>query len=38
MSVVESGDRKIIDEMNRTGNVSGAHEKLVVLQRLRRWL
>lgn len=32
-AVVDSGDRKLIDEMNRTGKVNGAHKKLVVAQK-----
>lgn len=32
-AVVESGDTKLIEEMNRTGKVSGAYKKLVVSQK-----
>jgi N6-adenosine-specific RNA methylase IME4 len=32
-AVVNSGDRDLIDEMNRTGKVNGAHKKLVVAQK-----
>jgi N6-adenosine-specific RNA methylase IME4 len=32
-AVVRSGDRALIDEMNRTGKVNGAHKKLVVRQK-----
>jgi N6-adenosine-specific RNA methylase IME4 len=36
VAVVASGDRKLIDEMNRTGKVNGVHKRLIVAQKAAR--